>query len=134
MGQRRNAVVTRDSAGEQDMRDQEVLRANKELAAYFRGERTEREARAALKIIKAFVRDRQRMDAKGRPPLPGAKATQTPNAIANRRAASDRDQRHLSKRPRTSIDMQSKAMTASAERPLNPEPPQPSASDDRTDE
>jgi hypothetical protein len=33
-----------------------------ELAAYFRGRRTEREAKAALKIIKALVRDRERSD------------------------------------------------------------------------
>ena len=53
------------------MRDQEVTRANRELAAYFKGKRTEREARAALKIIKAFVRDRERQDTKRRAPLPG---------------------------------------------------------------
>ena len=53
------------------MRDQEVVRANRELAAYFKGRRTEREARAALKIIKAFVRDREHLDPKARPPLPG---------------------------------------------------------------
>jgi hypothetical protein len=58
------------------MRDQEVLRANRELAAYFKGRRTEREARAALKIIKAFVRDRERRDTKNRPPLPGTRKTQ----------------------------------------------------------
>jgi hypothetical protein len=89
MGPRRKTVVTRDSAGEQEMRDQEVLRANKELAAYFSGQRTEREARAALKIIKAFVRDRERRDAKGRPPLPTSKATKTPKAVASRKAARD---------------------------------------------
>ncbi|HEY6212207.1 MAG TPA: hypothetical protein VIW45_07970 [Vicinamibacterales bacterium] len=58
--------------GEQAMRDQEVLRANRELAAYFKGKRTGREAKAALKIIKAFVRDRERQPAKDRAPLPGA--------------------------------------------------------------
>jgi hypothetical protein len=56
---------------EQAMRDEEVVRANRELAAYFKGRRTEREARAALKIIKAFVRDREHLDPKARPPLPG---------------------------------------------------------------
>lgn len=61
----------RVTPAEQQMRDREVLRANKDLAAYFRGDRTEREARAALKIIKAFVRDRERQDAKKRRPLPG---------------------------------------------------------------
>lgn len=53
------------------MRAQEVQRANRELAAYFKGRRTEREARAALKIIKAFVRERERRDERHRPPLPG---------------------------------------------------------------
>jgi len=66
-----------ESPVDREMRDQEVLRANRELAAYFRGRRTEREARAALKIIKAFVRERERADAERRPPLPGRK---TPKA------------------------------------------------------
>jgi hypothetical protein len=79
MGQRRKQNVSKDSGADQGMRDQEVLRANRELAAYFKGRRTEREARAALKIIKAFVRDRERRDAKSRPPLPlpGVKVTKT---------------------------------------------------------
>jgi len=59
---------------EHQIRDQEVMRANKELAAYFKGRRTEREARAALKTIKAFVRDRERADPKSRRPLPGSDA------------------------------------------------------------
>ena len=75
MVKRREAAVAGHGAGEQEMRDQEVLRANRELAAYFKGRRTGREARAALKIIKAFVRHRERQDAKSRPPLPGARAT-----------------------------------------------------------
>jgi hypothetical protein len=70
---RRGPGASRESAAERERRDQEVLRANRELAAYFKGRRTEREARAALKIIKAFVRDRQRQDANSRPPLPGTK-------------------------------------------------------------
>jgi hypothetical protein len=57
---------------DQEMREQEVLRANRELAAYFRGLRTEREARGALKIIKAFIRDRERVDPNKRRPLPAA--------------------------------------------------------------
>ena len=61
-------------ASEQALRNEEVLRALRELAAYFRGKRTEREARAALKIIKAFVRARERLSPKHRPPLPGAAA------------------------------------------------------------
>jgi hypothetical protein len=71
MVQRHKHGATRESADEQVMRDQEVLRANRELSAYFKGRRTEREARAALKIIKAFVRDRERLDPKSRPVLPG---------------------------------------------------------------
>ena len=42
MVKRREAAAPGHSAGEQDMRDQEVLRANRELAAYFKGRRTER--------------------------------------------------------------------------------------------
>jgi hypothetical protein len=61
---------------EQEVREQEVLRANRELAAYFKGRRTEREARAALKIIKAFIRDRERTDPANRRPLPAAAARQ----------------------------------------------------------
>jgi hypothetical protein len=74
MRQRQKQGTTRENADEQVMRDQEVLRANRELAAYFKGRRTEREARTALKIIKAFVRDRERMDAGSRPALPGVGA------------------------------------------------------------
>jgi hypothetical protein len=62
-----------ESAAERQMRDQEVLRAKRELAAYFKGLRTEREARAALKTIKAFVRARERQDAQTRPSLPGVR-------------------------------------------------------------
>jgi hypothetical protein len=82
MGHRRNRSDTRESADEQAMRDQEVLRANRELSAYFRGRRTEREARAALKIIKAFVRDRERLDPKSRPPLPGRVTPTAPPSVA----------------------------------------------------
>jgi hypothetical protein len=64
----------RETNTEHQIRDQEVMRANKELAAYFKGRRTEREARAALKTIKAFVRDRERADPKSRRPLPGSEA------------------------------------------------------------
>lgn len=75
MGRPLKGGVARENAAEHEMRDQEVLRANKELAAYFKGRRTEREARAALKIIKAFIRDRERADPRSRPPLPGAPST-----------------------------------------------------------
>jgi hypothetical protein len=62
---------------EQTLRDQEVLRANRELAAYFRGRRTGREAWAALKTIKAYIRDRERLDPVNRPPLPRSLAVRT---------------------------------------------------------
>src|ERR1700741_5673290 len=68
----RRGVPSHPSIDLQELREQEVLRANRELAAYFKGRRTEREARAALKIIKAFIRDRERADPKVRRPLPGA--------------------------------------------------------------
>src|SRR5258706_2701751 len=99
MGPRRKPSATREPAPEQQMRDQEVLRANRELAAYFKGRRTEREARAALKIIKAFVRDRERRDARSRPPLPGfpglpgLNVAKAPKGVTNRRAARDAAQR-----------------------------------------
>ena len=80
------------------MRDQEVLRANRELAAYFRGNRTEREARAALKIIKAFVRDRERRDVGSRPPLPGTR-TATTSQARKRHAAARRSAHPAKKRP-----------------------------------
>jgi hypothetical protein len=111
---RRKTEVTRESAAEQEMRNQEVLRANRELAAYFKGRRTEREARAALKIIKAFVRDRERRDATDRPPLPGA-------GVPNRKAESvsgDRPQREPRRKPQ---DKASKSLTASIEPPVSRE-------------
>src|SRR5437899_5538610 len=98
MGQRRKRGATRDGAPEQEKRDEEVLRANRELAAYFKGRRTEREARAALKIIKAFVRDREHRDASRRPPLPGARVVKTPGAATNRPAA-DKGETHRRKPP-----------------------------------
>jgi hypothetical protein len=67
----RKRFVTGKDPVEQERRDQEVLRANKELAAYFKGQRTEREAKAALKIIKAFVKHRERLSPADRRPLPG---------------------------------------------------------------
>jgi hypothetical protein len=78
-----------DGAGhtsERQKREQEVLRANKELAAYFKGRRTEREARAALKIIKAFIRDRERADPGSLRPLPGVGPTTVTKRTATRRS------------------------------------------------
>ena len=75
--------------GDYETRNQEVLRANRELAAYFKGKRTEREARAALKIIKAFVRDRERLDPAKRRPLPGADRSAQPTRTTKTKKATE---------------------------------------------
>jgi hypothetical protein len=116
---------TQKSAVEQAVRDQEVLRANRELAAYFKGRRTEREARAALKIIKAFVRDRERQDSRSRPPLPGVNSGKIPKRITKREATGAG-----SKRQRT-LRRKSSGSAAAVNQPLANA--QPSASPD-TDE
>ena len=92
----RKARGTKDDPAEQALRDQEVLRANRELAAYFKGQRTEREARAALKIIKAYVRGRERLDAADRPPLPGRSAAPAKDGV-KRKAAAERGNRRRPK-------------------------------------
>jgi hypothetical protein len=114
MGQRRKPGVIRESAADQEMRNQEVLRANRELAAYFKGRRTEREARAALKTIKAFVRDRERRDATSRPPLPGV-------GVPNKKAESVSDERPQREPRRKLHDKASKSLTASIEPPVSRE-------------
>jgi hypothetical protein len=88
-----------ESPTEQDVRDQEVLRANKELAAYFKGLRTEREARGSLKIIKAFIRSRERQDPKSRPPLPGSARRATKAGMPEKVRKSETRKRRT-KRPR----------------------------------
>jgi hypothetical protein len=70
-----------------DVRNQEVVRANRELAAYFKGKRTEREARAALKIIKAFIRHRERTDPAQRQALPAARSPKAVSRDAERHLA-----------------------------------------------
>jgi len=132
MGQRREPGVNRENAADQEMRDQEVLRANKELAAYFKGQRTGREARAALKIIKAFVRDRERRDARSRPPLPGADVAKTPKKVARRKAASAGGERR--KPRRKSHDKSSRRVTASIKPQDHPKSPQLPESDEPTSE
>ena len=124
MGQRHKPTATRDTT-EQAMRDQEVLRANRELAAYFKGCRTEREARAALKIIKAFVRDRERRDAKTRPPLPGAEAARSPKKITRLKAVNS-DKRRGHKSRRKSDGKFPKSVTAPIGSQLSLEPQQSS--------
>ena len=88
----RRQPPTRESAAEREMRDQEVLRANRELAAYFKGLRTEREARAALKIIKAYVRSRERQDPRQRAPLPAARHVAPTRAVKLKRRVHRRRQ------------------------------------------
>jgi hypothetical protein len=85
------------------MRNQEVLRANRELAAYFKGRRTEREARAALKIIKAFIRTRERTDPAEQPPLPGAALRRQADERREQRARRPRS-RKLAERRKTAGD------------------------------
>ena len=111
-----------ESAVEQEMRDQEVVRANKELAEYFKGRRTEREARAALKIIKAYVRDRERRETKSRPPMPGGDVAKTPKEATNRKAARDGGERHQRKRRRKHPAHSSKRVPPSIEGQVVPAP------------
>jgi hypothetical protein len=133
-GGRRKLHATADRAAEDQMRDQEVLRANRELAAYFKGRRTEREARAALKIIKAFIRDRERRDVSSRPPLPGADATKTPKELAKRKIVSAAGEWSRRERPHKPQEKSSGRVPASVEAELNPELEQPLTSDQPTDE
>ena len=130
MGQGRKSVVPREAADEQGMRDQEVLRATRELAAYFKGRRTEREARAALKIIKAFVRDRERRDARSRPPLPGLDVAKIPKGVTNRGAARDTGERPRRKRRRKPRDQSANPI----EPQVSFEPVELSERDQRTSE
>jgi hypothetical protein len=67
-------------SSEREVREQEVLRANRELTAYFKGRRTEREARAALKIIKAFVKACERTPGETRPLLPRVRTAKVASA------------------------------------------------------
>jgi hypothetical protein len=94
-----------DSATD-DVRDQEVLRANAELAAYFNGLRTEREARAALKIIKAFIKKRERSDAARRRPLPGLEPVAAPKHEMPRKRKKSAETR----RPKTRRQVQDRTI------------------------
>jgi hypothetical protein len=94
MASARKRSTTGSDSSEQEIRQQEVLRANRELAAYFKGRRTEREARAALKIIKAFIRDREKLAPGVRQPLPGAApAAKAPKERPHKRSSANRDRR-----------------------------------------
>ena len=94
MASARKRSTPGSDSSEQEIRQQEVLRANRELAAYFKGRRTEREARAALKIIKAFIRDREKLDPGVRQPLPGAApAAKAAKERPHKRSSANRDRR-----------------------------------------
>ena len=100
----------RETNSEHETRDQEVMRANKELAAYFKGRRTEREARAALKTIKAFVRDRERADPTTRRPLPGSEveagaARKKARSVARRSGSVTRRTKPSHRRERREIQL-----------------------------
>jgi hypothetical protein len=91
----RKGASSHPSLDVQELREQEVLRANRELAAYFKGRRTEREARAALKIVKAFIRDRERIDPAKRRPLPGTTARPVKRAPARKAARVTRRRKRI---------------------------------------
>ena len=117
MGQRREPGVNRENAADQEMRDQEVLRANKELGAYFKGTRTEREARAALKIIKAFIRERERVTPAERRPLPGQAAAGAPRenrARSARVGVTKKRRSRSSTRPRRNVTPAAQQLPAGA--------------------
>lgn len=90
MGRVRKRAVSHGQPTDDEIRNQEVLRANRELAAYFKGRRTEREARAALKIIKAFIRERERVDPAQRRPLPIAAPVKHPSKVRMLRSIAPR--------------------------------------------
>ena len=121
MSQQKESGSKRISSAEQAVRDEEVLRANRELSAYFKGRRTEREARKALKIIKAFVRSRERLDTKDRPPLPGAGKTVDRPTTHSHRASDKREEPKAT--PAESLEP-----TVSLEPTLNAETEVPSSS------
>jgi hypothetical protein len=87
MSTSRKKIASAGHVDLQELREQEVLRANRELAAYFKGRRTEREARAALKIIKAFIRDREHLDPEKRRPLPGSAPAQHRKSAGKHKAS-----------------------------------------------
>ena len=86
MQRRRNVTPADRNAEEQRLRNEEVTRANRELAAYFKGRRTEREARSALKIIKTFIKERERVASNQRPPLPGASRVKPVVTVRSRKS------------------------------------------------
>ena len=114
-----------------------MLRANRELAAYFKGQRTEREARAALKTIKAFVRDREHFDAASRPPLPGVAAPKlaAPKAAkeSGKRKPAGAHAKRSRRKPHRAVvlrSVKSRNVAPAAEPDLTPEISQTSPTDE----
>jgi hypothetical protein len=116
MASARKRSNTGSDSSEQEIRQQEVLRANRELAAYFKGRRTEREARAALKIIKAFIRDREELDPGVRHPLPGvASSAKAPKERPHKRSTAHRDRRPRTRQVSRHAAKETAARAASSE-------------------
>jgi hypothetical protein len=91
-------------------------------------------ARAALKIIKAFVRDREGLDAKSRSPLPGANEANTPKTVASRQAATSAGDRHRRKPRRKAQNSSLNAVTGSIEPRMDAERPQlPATGEEHSD-
>ena len=112
---RRRTRAPAETASELAMRDQEVVRANRELAAYFKGQRTEREARAALKIIKAFVRARERADSRSRRPLPRLRGVKLSAGDSDSKAARPKRRKARKRRaPATAVPEQAVALSESS--------------------
>jgi hypothetical protein len=122
MGAAGKPVKNRIDPGQQEVREQEVLRANKELAAYFKGQRTEREARAALKIIKAFIRDRERLDPASRRPFPAASGSVTAKGRPQKPARAKPRVRRSKSASRTTLRRVDSPADNSQETPLAPDP------------
>ncbi|GAC1452936.1 MAG: hypothetical protein PVSMB1_00960 [Gemmatimonadaceae bacterium] len=128
MGPSRNRGVPHGDPAEQEIREQEVLRANKELAAYFKGRRTEREARGALKIIKAFIRDRERTDPSNRRPLAGAASVKVTTKVSKGKKATAPEK---VRRRRPKHQVQSRTSTSGDTRDVSSmKPPLPSSTDE----
>src|SRR5262245_59512111 len=117
---RKRSTPGTDSS-EQEIRQQEVLRANRELAAYFKGRRTEREARAALKIIKAFIRDREELDPGARRPLPGAAPAAKPPKERPHKRSANRDRRRSASPAKRRPAREAEARESSEERRVGKE-------------
>jgi hypothetical protein len=103
MSASKKGAASRHSIDPHELREQEVLRANRELSAYFKGRRTEREARAALKIVKAFIRDREHTDPLKRRPLPGTAPARQKNVAPRKTAGTGKGRKRtvVKRRPRS---------------------------------